>query len=111
MLPPLEGPAMLSRWLKSSSVSPPRALVTLLAFGLPYAWPQAPWSAWRAEPNRAAVSRNGVLGGASYLIEVPENWHGGLVVFAHGIQRGPGPGAVAAPPIAGHIIGGGHAWI
>jgi pimeloyl-ACP methyl ester carboxylesterase len=52
-----------------------------------------------------------VLGGASYLIEVPANWHGGLVVFAHGIQRGPGPGAVAAPPINTHILAAGHAWI
>src|SRR5262249_34372578 len=103
---------MLNRWLKSSSVSAPRALVTLLALGLAYALAQAPWSAaLRAEPNRAAISRSGVLGGASYLIEVPESWHGGLVVVGHGIQRGPGPGAVAAPPIAGHIIGGGHAWI
>ena len=35
----------------------------------------------------------------------------GLVVFAHGIQYGPGPGAVAAPPIASHILGEGHAWV
>jgi pimeloyl-ACP methyl ester carboxylesterase len=64
-----------------------------------------------AESPRASISRRGVLGGADYLIEVPANWHGGLVVFAHGIQRGPGPGAVAAPPISGHIVGEGHAWI
>jgi pimeloyl-ACP methyl ester carboxylesterase len=71
----------------------------------------APWSGGpRAEPERAAISRSGVLGGAGYLIEVPSSWKGGLVVFAHGIQRGPGPGAVAAPPIAGHILEGGHAW-
>jgi pimeloyl-ACP methyl ester carboxylesterase len=42
---------------------------------------------------------------------VPASWQGGLVVFAHGIQRGPGPGAVAAPPIGSHILGEGHAWI
>ena len=67
--------------------------------------------ALRAEPTRAAMSRSGVLGGASYRIEVPENWRGGLVVFAHGIQYGPGPGAVQSPPLAGHILGEGHAWI
>jgi pimeloyl-ACP methyl ester carboxylesterase len=88
------------------------ALVALLALGLALVVPRAPWSdAPRAEPQRAAISRSGVLGGADYLIEVPANWRGGLVVFAHGIQRGPGPGAVAAPPIASHAIDKGHAWI
>ena len=87
------------------------ALVALIALGLalivPYVSPDAP----PAEPERAAVRRSGVLGGASYHIEVPANWRGGLVVFAHGIQRGPGPGAVTAPPVGGHIVGEGHAWI
>jgi dienelactone hydrolase len=70
------------------------------------------WSdALRAEPPRAAISRSGVLGGADYLIEVPANWRGGLVVFAHGIQRGPGPGTAAAPPIGIHVLAEGHAWI
>src|SRR6266566_3489387 len=87
-------------------------LVALLAFGLAFVVLRAPWfSEARAETPTAAISRSGLLGGASYLIEVPANWQGGLVVFAHGIQRGPGPGAVAAPPIASHILAGGHAWI
>ena len=98
--------------LKSFGAPPRRPLIALLALGLVYAVTHAPWSdTSRAEPDRAAISRSGTLGGASYLIEVPASWHGGLVVFAHGIQRGPGPGAVAAPPIAGHIIGSGHAWV
>jgi pimeloyl-ACP methyl ester carboxylesterase len=63
------------------------------------------------EPSPAAISRSGALAGADYLIEVPANWRGGLVVFAHGIQRGPGRGAVAAPPMSGHILDRGHAWI
>jgi len=63
-------------------------LVALLALVLALVVP-------RAEAQRAAISRSGVLGGADYLIAVPENWRGGLVVFAHGIQRGPRPGAVA----------------
>jgi dienelactone hydrolase len=94
-------------------VDPPRrALVALLVLGLTLVVPRAPWSdAPRAQAPRAAIDRSGVLGGADYLIAVPENWRGGLVVFAHGIQRGPGPGAVAAPPIASHIIAEGHAWI
>ena len=79
-------------------------LVALLALVLALVVP-------RAEAQRAAISRSGVLGGADYLMAVPENWRGGLVVFAHGIQRGPGPGAVAAPPISSHLIDQGHAWI
>src|SRR2546422_7562850 len=64
----------------------------------------------RADARAAAVSRTGTLGDAQYRIEAPAEWRGGLVVFAHGIQRGPGPGAVAAPPLASHILGEGHAW-
>ena len=89
-----------------------RALIALLAMGLALVVPRVPWSAApRAEPPRAAISRSGVLGGADYLIEVPASWRGGLVVFAHGIQYGPGPGAVSAPPLASHIVDKGHAWI
>jgi dienelactone hydrolase len=108
-----------------------RGLVALLALSLALALPRAPWSfapradsqpaappadqqraeQQRAQQQRPAISRSGELDGAKYLIEVPANWQGGLVVFAHGIQRGPGPGAVAAPPIGIHILGEGHAWI
>jgi pimeloyl-ACP methyl ester carboxylesterase len=91
-------------------VDPPRrALVALLVLSLALVAPSS--DASRAEVPRAAIDRSGVLGGAEYLIAVPENWQGGLVVFAHGIQRGPGPGAVTMPPIAGHIRAEGHAWI
>lgn len=94
----------------SSTVRSQRVLVALLALSLLLVVARAPWFAPGAETSRAAISRSGVLGGASYLIEVPEKWKGGLVVFAHGIQRGPGPGAVAPPPIANHILEHGHAW-
>jgi hypothetical protein len=91
---------------------PPRRLVALIVLGFLLVVPRAPGlEAPRAEAPLAAVSRSGVLGGADYLIEVPANCHGGLVVFAHGIQRGPGPGAVEAPPLAAHIVDEGHAWI
>jgi dienelactone hydrolase len=108
--------ATMLRWpsLNRKNTGMPRrgALVTLLALGLTLAAPLAPWfGSPRAESDRAAISRSGVLGGANYLIEVPANWQGGLVVFAHGIQRGSGPGAVGAPPIGGHILAGGHAWV
>jgi len=87
-----------------------RALIALLTLVVALVAPRAPWSGAGAAADRAAISRSGVLGGASYLIEAPANWEGGLVVFAHGIQRGPGPGAVAAPPMASHIVDRGHAW-
>jgi pimeloyl-ACP methyl ester carboxylesterase len=86
--------------------------IALLALALTLIVPRAPWSeAPGAQPPRAAISRSGVLDGADYRIEVPENWRGGLVVYAHGIQRGPGTGTVVSPPIAGHIVHRGHAWI
>ena len=92
--------------------SPRRAFVALLVLGLVLVAPRAPWSdAPRALAQRPAINRSGVLGGAQYLIAVPENWQGGLVVFAHGIQRGTGPGDVTRPPIASHIAAAGHAWI
>jgi dienelactone hydrolase len=92
---------------------PPRgALVVLAAFGLALAVLRAPWyDAPRAEPTRPAISRSGELGGADYHIEVPANWRGGLVVYAHGIQRGPGRGTLRRPPLEHHIIDRGHAWI
>jgi len=103
---------MLTARRKSPRVSPRRALVALIALSLAPVVTRAPWSsAPRAESDRAAISRSGVLGGASYLIEAPAKWEGGLVVFAHGIQRGPGPGAAGAPPIGSHILAGGHAWV
>jgi pimeloyl-ACP methyl ester carboxylesterase len=52
----------------------------------------------------------GVLNGAAYRIEVPHNWNGGLVLYAHG-YRGEGPDlTVGDPPIRRHLIRGGYAW-
>ena len=80
-------------------------VLALMALGAP--WSPAP----RAQTPRPAINRQGELGGAPYLISVPENWQGGLVIFAHGIQRGTGPGDATRPPIASHITSAGHAWI
>jgi pimeloyl-ACP methyl ester carboxylesterase len=89
-----------------------RALVALLALSLSIVMFRAPWPApTPAEAQRPPISRKGVLGGADYLIEVPADWKGGLVVFAHGIQRGVGPGAATALPIGIHVLSEGHAWI
>ena len=88
------------------------ALVVLLVVLLALIAPGTPWSpAPRAQTPRPAIDRQGELGGAAYLMAAPENWRGGLVVFAHGIQRGPGRGDVTWPPIGSHITAAGHAWI
>src|SRR5262249_23531157 len=87
-----------------------RWALALVALGAAMIFGRVGLSSVHAAADRPAISRSGVLGGASYLIEAPANWQGGLVVFAHGIQRGPGPGAVAAPPMASHIVDSGHAW-
>ena len=88
------------------------AVIAVLAMALALLAARASWIAPPpAEAQRPAISRSGQLDGADYLIEVPANWRGGLLVFAHGIQRGPGRGDVRLPPIATHLINEGHAWI
>src|SRR5580765_1923727 len=52
----------------------------------------------------------GVLGGASYQIEVPANWNGKLVMYAHGYA---GTGAslnVGPPTIRRYLVQNGYAW-
>jgi acetyl esterase/lipase len=52
----------------------------------------------------------GVLGGAAYQIEVPRDWNGKLVMYAHG-YRGTGPALTVAPPrIRRHLVANGYAW-
>lgn len=86
-----------------------RAVRTLFVIALAVLAPLS--DASLAQTGRPAVNRKGTLDGADYLIEVPANWQGGLVVYAHGIQYGPGGGSVSAPPLASHITERGHAWI
>jgi len=52
----------------------------------------------------------GVLNGAAYQVEVPANWNGKLVMYAHGYA---GTGAilgVSPPSIRRHLIQNGYAW-
>ena len=52
----------------------------------------------------------GVLKGAAYMVEVPANWNGKLVMFAHG-YAGTGPALSVAPPaIRRHLLQSGYAW-
>src|SRR3990167_2078961 len=61
--------------------------------------------------NMSPTSRwAGVLKGAAYQIEVPANWNGKLVMYAHG-YRGTGAAlTVGAPSIRRYLIQNGYAW-
>jgi hypothetical protein len=53
----------------------------------------------------------GVLGNAPYLINVPPDWNGGLVVFAHGYEgEGAGTGTVRSSPLDFHLTKHSYAW-
>lgn len=52
----------------------------------------------------------GVLEGAGYQIEVPDNWNGDLVMYTHGF-RGEGEElTVDAPPLRAWFMANGYAW-
>lgn len=48
--------------------------------------------------------------GAGYQIEVPGNWNGDVVYFAHGFRGNPPALTVGPPPIREHLIARGFAW-
>ena len=53
----------------------------------------------------------GVLGGAAYLINVPPDWNGGLVLYAHGYEgEGSGRGTARSTPLDQHLTRQGYAW-
>ena len=53
----------------------------------------------------------GVRGGARYLINVPPDWNGDLIMFAHGYEgEGSGRGALHSEPLADHLSARGYAW-
>lgn len=57
-----------------------------------------------------ATAHWGVHAGAGYRIEVPNNWNGDLVMYAHG-YRGTAPNlTVGNPSIRQHLIARGYAW-
>ena len=61
--------------------------------------------------NMASTSRwAGVLKDAAYMVEVPANWNGKLVMFAHG-YAGTGAALMVSPPaIRRHLVQSGYAW-
>ncbi|GHC69982.1 alpha/beta hydrolase [Pseudorhodoferax aquiterrae] len=52
----------------------------------------------------------GVLGGAAYRIEVPQNWNGRLVMYAHGYAGTGNTLGVSNPSIRRYLIQQGYAW-
>ena len=58
-----------------------------------------------------AETVEGTHEGADFMISVPANWNGGLVMYAHGYQGElPGRGTVQVSPMSDHLTGKGIAW-
>lgn len=55
---------------------------------------------------------DGIQGQASYRIEVPDNWNGVLVLYAHGYRGTVAELTVSSPPagLRAHLIADGYAW-
>jgi hypothetical protein len=63
-----------------------------------------------AIPGLASTREWGIHNGAGYRIEVPQNWNGKLVMWAHG-YRGTGPElTVDDHPLRPFLIANGYAW-
>ncbi|CAA2105579.1 alpha/beta hydrolase family protein [Variovorax paradoxus] len=52
----------------------------------------------------------GMIGGAQYNVEVPKNWNGKLVMYAHGYAGDGNLLQVNAPSIRRHLLQEGFAW-
>jgi len=62
------------------------------------------------EPLPGARADFGRLGGTAYMIEVPPDWNGRLVLYMHGLEYF-APEAQATPPdFRRYLIGHGYAW-
>jgi hypothetical protein len=61
--------------------------------------------------NMGLTSRwAGILNGAAYQVEVPPNWNGMLVMYAHGYLGPKLELELGAPSIRRHLIQNGYAW-
>jgi len=69
------------------------------------------WLTWAATAADAPTLREGQHEGADFVISVPAQWNGGLVMFAHGYQgEGPGRGDVQTSPLGPQLSARGYAW-
>ena len=67
---------------------------------------------WSTFSNAAPRElHNGVVEGADYLLSMPENWNGGLVMFAHGYEgEANARGTVRSSPLDFYLSEHGYAW-
>ena len=64
-----------------------------------------------SRPAHAAGIIEGRHEDADFLIGMPEQWNGGLVLFAHGYDgEGPGRGSLHGSPMSGYLTARGYAW-
>lgn len=64
--------------------------------------------AFAALPGARAIF--GSYSGGVYQIEVPDDWNGDVVYFAHGFRGNAPQLTVQPPPIRDHLIAEGYAW-
>ncbi len=62
------------------------------------------------EPLAGARALYGTLGGAAYEIEVPRDWNGSLVLYAHGYVGNDPILFVQTPPLRQYFVEHGFAW-
>jgi pimeloyl-ACP methyl ester carboxylesterase len=85
-------------WVELAADQPPQYFVN--EANLPFA----------ALPGTSTTRLFGIHGGAGYRIEVPDNWNGELVVYAHGF-RGTGLElTINNPSIRAYLVNNGYAW-
>jgi hypothetical protein len=63
-----------------------------------------------ALPGTSTSRYWGVTNGAGWQIEVPANWNGDLVLYAHGYAGTGAELGVSGPPIRAYLIFKGYAW-
>jgi len=63
------------------------------------------------EPLAGARAVYGTYEGGAYQIEVPDNWNGSVVYFAHGFRGNPPALVVSQPVLRRHFIERGFAWV
>lgn len=61
-------------------------------------------------PYNTSSRWSGVLNGAGYRVEVPEDWNGMLVMYAHGFRGEGSELTVDSPPQRKYLLDNGYAW-
>ncbi len=82
-------------------------LFTSAAVAAPKIWVIADPS-FEARPG--ATAYYGEHAGSGYQIEVPNDWNGELVLYAHGFAGGGPDLRVNPPPLRDHLLAQGYAW-